>query len=195
MGNVKFDGILAHAKDGDKLRVTVSLNGAAAGTATEAAALDKVSVALQVANPRWWSVEAPTLYDVKFEVLRNGQTVDTVKSYFGFRTVEAKDGKVYLNGKATYLKFVLDQGYWPESVLTPPTDAAIQYDIRVSKEMGFNGARKHQKVEDPRFLYWADKLGYLVSGEMANAQGFDERYVERFNRVWMEEVNRDINNP
>ena len=191
LGYVKFDGIIAHAKPGDQLRVSV----ASSGTAVETVALDKVSVSLKIASPELWSVENPKLYDVTLEVLRNGQAIDKVKSYFGFRTVEAHDGKVYLNGKATYLKFVLDQGYWPESILTPPTDAAMQYDIRMSKEMGFNGARKHQKVEDPRFLYWADKMGYLVSGEMANAQGFDERYVGRFNREWTEAVMRDINHP
>jgi beta-galactosidase/beta-glucuronidase len=195
LGDVTFDGIIAHAKPGDQLRVTVSSAGAEVARATEAAALDRATVSLRISNPKLWSVESPALYDVTLEVVRSGQAVDLVKSYFGFRTVEARDGKVYLNGKATYLKFVLDQGYWPESVLTPPSDAAIQYDIRISKEMGFNGARKHQKVEDPRFLYWADKLGYLVSGEMANAQVFDERYVERFNREWMEAVNRDINHP
>jgi beta-galactosidase/beta-glucuronidase len=195
LGYVNFDGIIAHAKVGDRLRVSVTSDGAALAAATETAALDKVSVSLKVADPQSWSVETPKLYDVTLEVLRDGQTIDKVQSYFGFRTIEAHDGKVWLNGKPIYLKFVLDQGYWPDSVLTPPTDAAIQYDIRMSKEMGFNGARKHQKVEDPRFLYWADKMGYLVSGEMANAQGFDERYVGRFNREWTEAVLRDINHP
>ena len=195
LGYVRFDGVIAHAKEGDQLRVSLSSNGTQLSTATETAALDKVSVSLKVADPQLWSVETPKLYDVTLEVLRNGQPVDKVQSYVGFRTVEAHDGKVWLNGKLVYLKFVLDQGYWPESVLTPPTDEAIRYDIRLSKEMGFNGARKHQKVEDPRFLYWADKMGYLVSGEMANAQGFDERYVDRFNREWTEAVLRDINHP
>ena len=73
---------------------------------------------------------------------------------------------------------VLDQGYWPETTLTPPSDEAIQYDIRMTKEMGFNGARKHQKMEDPRFLYWADKMGLLVSAEMANA------YLLRRTTTW-----------
>jgi beta-galactosidase/beta-glucuronidase len=195
LGDVTFDGIVSHARDGDQLRVTVLANGAEVAKGTEPAALDRASVSLKVPNPKLWSVESPALYDVTLEVMRNGQPVDRVKSYFGFRTVEARDGKVYINGKATYLKFVLDQGYWPESVLTPPSDDAIRYDIRLAKEMGFNGARKHQKVEDPRFLYWADQMGYLVSGEMANAQSFDERYVERFNREWMEAVKRDINHP
>ena len=100
-----------------------------------------------------------------------------------------------LNGRPIYLKMVLDQGYWPECTLTPPSDEAIQYDIRMTKEMGFNGARKHQKVEDPRFLYWADKMGFLVSGEMANAYLYDDDYVERFTREWMEAVERDYNHP
>ena len=91
---------------------------------------------------------------------------------------------------------MLDQGYWPESTLTPPTDEAIQYDIRMTKEMGFNGARKHQKLEDPRFLYWADKMGFLVSGEMANAYLFDEQLRRpRSPREWMEAVERDYNHP
>jgi hypothetical protein len=90
---------------------------------------------------------------------------------------------------------VLDQGYWPESILTPPSDEAIQYDIRVTKEMGFNGARKHQKVEDPRYLYWADRMGFLVSSEMANAQAFDAAYVAAFTREWIEAMERDYNHP
>jgi len=93
------------------------------------------------------------------------------------------------------LKMVLDQGYWPESTLTPPTDDAIQYDIKMTKAMGFNGARKHQKLEDPRYLYWADKMGLLVSSEMANAYLFDEGYVQRFTREWTEAVERDYNHP
>ncbi|MCX6622063.1 MAG: glycoside hydrolase family 2, partial [Acidobacteria bacterium] len=91
--------------------------------------------------------------------------------------------------------FVLDQGYWPESTLTPPSDDAIQYDIRMTKAMGFNGARKHQKLEDPRFLYWADRMGFLVSSEMANAYTFDEDYAARFTREWMEAVERDASHP
>jgi hypothetical protein len=90
---------------------------------------------------------------------------------------------------------ILDQGYWPESTLTPPTDEAIQYDIKAAKEMGFNGARKHQKVEDPRFLYWADRLGFLVSSEMANAYLYDPEYAARFTREWIESIERDYNHP
>jgi hypothetical protein len=93
------------------------------------------------------------------------------------------------------LNAVLDQGYWPESNLTPPTDAAIVEDIQRAKEMGFNAVRKHQKVEDPRYLYWADKLGLLVSAEMANAYLFDEDAVAVMTREWIEVIHRDYNHP
>jgi beta-galactosidase/beta-glucuronidase len=148
-----------------------------------------------VPEPRRWSPGSPNLYDVVYE-LRNGNTVlDRVSSYFGVRTVGIRQGRLAINNNPTYLRLVLDQGYWPESLLTPPSDDAIQYDIRMTKEMGFNGARKHQKVEDPRFLYWADRMGFLVSGEMANAYLYDESYAARFTREWIEAVERDFNSP
>jgi beta-galactosidase/beta-glucuronidase len=105
------------------------------------------------------------------------------------------DGSFRLNGKPYFQALVLDQGYWPETGLTPPSEEALKKDIEISKAMGFNGCRKHQKVEDPLFLYWADKLGYLVWGEMANAYEFDDVYVDRFDHEWMEAVRRDINHP
>lgn len=78
---------------------------------------------------------------------------------------------------------ILDYGYWPESILTPPPDEAIQYGIRMTKAMGFNGARKHQKAEYPRVLYWGDRIGFLVSVEMANAEGYDGQYADRSTRA------------
>ena len=108
-------------------------------------------------------------------------------------TVES--GRVFINGRPIYLKLILDQGYWPESILTPPTDEALKFDIEATKEMGFNGARKHQKLEDPRWLYWADKLGFLVSDEAANAYLYDEEYVRNFTNEWIETVERDYNHP
>ena len=106
-----------------------------------------------------------------------------------------QDGQVLLNGAPIYLKMVLDQGYWPETNLTPPSDEAIRYDIQMAKDMGFNGVRKHQKVEDPLFLYWADRMGLLVSAEMANAYLFDDDSVARMTREWMDVVTRDYNHP
>jgi beta-galactosidase/beta-glucuronidase len=155
----------------------------------------RAAVQARVEDPKLWSAENPNLYDVKFEVRQGDTVLDHVDSYFGFRSVSTEHGRVTINGKPVYLKFVLDQGYWPETNLTPPSDEAIQYDIRMTKEMGFNGARKHQKVEDPRYLYWADRMGFLVSGEMAAAYVFDESSIERFTTEWMAAMERDYSHP
>lgn len=143
----------------------------------------------------FWTPEHPNLFDVVFTLRADGQREDRVQSYFALRKVGVEGGRFQLNNLSYYQKLLLDQGYWPDSLLTPPSDEAIRYDIEMSKAMGFNGCRKHQKVEDPRFLYWADKLGFLVWGEMANAYLYSVRYVARFTREWMEVVERDYNHP
>ncbi len=153
------------------------------------------SVTVQLPSQRLWSPERPDLYDASLELYRGSALLDSVKIYFGQRKISTRDGKVLLNNRPYFLKMVLDQGYWPESILTPPTDEAIEYDIRMTKEFGFNGARKHQKVADPRYLYWADHMGLLVSGEMANAQVYNDDYVERMVREWIDVVLRDISHP
>ena len=195
-GAVTFHGRVARPQAGLMLHVTVkSGDSVVAGGAGALSDNKYVDAAAFVRNPRLWTLERPHLYNVVFELKKDGKTLDTVHSYFGFREVSTENGRFCLNYRPIYLKFLLDQGYWPESLLTPPSDEAIQYDIRMAKEMGFNGVRKHQKVEDPRFLYWADRMGFLVSGEMANAYLYDEQYVQRFLREWAEAVERDINHP
>jgi beta-galactosidase/beta-glucuronidase len=195
-GAVTFHGRVARPQAGLMLHVTVkSGDSVVAGGAGALSDNKYVDAAAFVRNPRLWTLERPHLYNVVFELKKDGKTLDTVYSYFGFREVSIENGRFCLNHRPIYLKFLLDQGYWPESLLTPPSDEAVQYDIRMAKEMGFNGVRKHQKVEDPRFLYWADRMGFLVSGEMANAYLYDEQYVQRFLREWAEAVERDINHP
>ncbi|WP_172255262.1 glycoside hydrolase family 2 protein [Saccharibacillus deserti] len=144
---------------------------------------------------RWWTPEQPNLYDVQFELLQGGQTIDAVDSYFGMRKVSIENGRLSLNNRPTYMRLVLDQGYFPDGVLTAPTDEDFVRDIRLTKEMGFDGVRKHQKMEDPRFLYWCDRMGLLVWGEAANAYAYSEEYVRSFTREWQEAVDRDYNHP
>ena len=194
-GAVRFDAVVERAQPGLELRVTVLDNKRSAAEAVVPVSNGRAGAAAVVAEPKLWNVNSPNLYDVVYELRKGGTVVDRVSSYFGFRTVGIVGNRVTINDRPVYLKFVLDQGYWPESILTPPTDEAMQYDIRMTRQMGFNGARKHQKIEDPRFLYWADKLGFLVSGEMANAYLFDEDYAARFTREWLEAVERDYNHP
>lgn len=143
-----------------------------------------------------WSPEEPNLYDLRLELLATGgEVLDAVEGYFGMRKVETRDGEVYLNGRPYYQRLVLDQGYFPGGLLTAPTDDDLRRDIELTKEMGFNGVRKHQKVEDPRWLYWADASGFLVWGEMANAYQYSSEYVRRITAEWQEAVRRDYNHP
>lgn len=143
-----------------------------------------------------WTPDHPNLFDVTFCVrTADGRMTDRAESYFGMRKVHTADGMVYLNNRPFYQKLVLDQGYWPEGLLTAPDDEALRQDILLAKAMGFNGCRKHQKTEDPRFLYWADHLGYLVWGECAAAPVYTEKAVERSIREWTEIVERDYSHP
>ncbi len=194
-GTVRFDGRVARPQQDVELVARIRYRDREVATATAPVQGPRVTLGAVVGSPLWWSVGSPNLYDVAFELRRKGATLDRVSSYFGFREVGVEGNRMTLNRRPIYPKFVLDQGYWPESTLTPPTDDAIQFDIKAAKEMGFNGARKHQKVEDPRFLYWADRLGFLVSSEMANAYLHDPEYVGRFTREWIESVERDYNHP
>lgn len=86
------------------------------------------------------------------------------------REVSIREGRFLLNGEPLFQRLVLDQGFWPDGVWTPPSDDALRADIELAKSFGFNGARKHQKVEDPRYYWWGDRLGFLVWGEMANCR-------------------------
>ncbi len=197
-GNARFDVRVASGDfTGLEVQVELLWKGAVVSLSRASVVDGKAMVSLSVENPHVWSLSSPNLYDVRLTLLHQGQPGDRVNSYLGFRSVEVRNGEFLLNGRKLYLKWVLDQGYWPESTLTPPTDEAIRRDIELTKQMGFNGARKHQKVEDPRFLYWADKMGFLVSGEMANTfpVRYDERSMALFTREWIEAVERDINHP
>ncbi|MEK5166769.1 sugar-binding domain-containing protein [Paenibacillus sp. FSL R5-0527] len=144
---------------------------------------------------RWWSPETPNLYDVSFELKVDGVTVDQIGSYFGMRKISADDGKLCLNNRPYRMKLVLDQGYFPQSLLTAPTEEALRRDVELCKEMGFNGMRKHMMVADPRYLYWCDKLGVLVWGEMAAAYVYNEQYAYRMIEEWKEVIDRDYNHP
>lgn len=148
-----------------------------------------------------WSPEHPNLYDLRV-VLRDsadggatGGEVDAVASYVGMRKVEVVDGRWQLNGRPYFQRLVLDQGYFPDGLLTAPTDDDLRRDIELAKQLGFNGARKHQKVEDPRYLYWADQLGFLVWDEMPSAYAYSRDYATRIVAEWQEVLRRDHSHP
>ncbi len=143
-----------------------------------------------------WTPDHPVLIDALLEVLDDdGAVVDEVHSYTALRSVGVRAGRFLLNGRPFPLRLVLDQGYWPESGLTPPGDDALRRDVELAKAMGFNGVRKHQKIADPRYLYWADRLGLVVWAEMPPAYRFDNEAVRRTTREWSEAIERDRSHP
>jgi beta-galactosidase/beta-glucuronidase len=142
-----------------------------------------------------WSPEAPHLYDLQVTLAQNGHDVDRVESYFGMRKVETRDGRFWLNGAPYVQRLVLDQGYFPGGLMTAPSGADLRRDIELAKSMGFNGARKHQKVEDPRWLHWADRLGFLAWGEMPSFRLHSADAEHRFVAEWADAVRRDRDHP
>ena len=149
----------------------------------------------QVPAPRPWSPMDPHLYKLRVRLLHRGQLVDTVESYAGLRSIELKHGWFHLNGERIFLLMALDQGYWPDTLLAAPSDEALREDVLWAKRFGFNGVRKHQKIEHERWLYWCDRLGLMVWEEMPNARSWSEESEERLEIEWLRAVMRDANHP
>lgn len=195
-----------------RIRCIASANGREIAR-TERTAGDGLPLILDLPNPRAWSPDDPHLYDLHFELISESKqavdlVLDSVRSYAGLRQFAAVGDRFFLNGKPIFLRLVLDQGFYPESLWTAPTDRALRADIELSQSLGFNGARLHQKVFEERFHYWADQLGYLTWGEFADwgLEGlnffpprqdavFQQRALDNHLREWSEVVERDRNHP
>ncbi len=136
----------------------------------------------------WW-VDNPNLINVDYVLYKDGNICDNAHARIGLRKISVENGKIYLNDRPLFQRLILDQGYWIESGLTPPSVEALKKDIELSKAMGFNGARKHQKLEDPYFYYYAEELGFLVWAEMPSAYTFCDREVKAITAEWQEIVN------
>ena len=159
-------------------------------------ALDlKTDIILKIDHPEkiiLWLPKTPKMYTAHFRLLdgdkNDNKPLDEIYCKFGFRTVEIRGNQILLNGEPIYLKFALYQGYWVEGLWTAPTDAAIKRDMELTLEMGWNGLRLHQKIEDPRLHYWADKLGILLWGEICNTGGSPLLAKEFLLHEWMVHV-------
>lgn len=150
----------------------------------------------QGADELFWSPESPHLIDAVVTLVdHDGAPVDAVSSYLGLRTVAVGRGAFLLNDRPYHVRSVLNQAYWPQSHLAAPSYDAHRREVELIKELGFNSARLHQKIEDPRFLYWADRLGLLVWGEVPGAYEFSPQAIQRLMREWMDAVERDISHP
>lgn len=156
-----------------------------------------IRATLNLTEAHYWNVGEPNLYDLKLTLVKDGAQVDTLDSYFGLRTVAFDGMKFTINGKPVFMRLVLDQGFYPDGIYTAPTDADLKRDIELSLAMGFNGARLHEKVFEARFLYWADHMGYICWGEMAN-WGLDHSKIaglSPFLKEWLQAVKRDYSAP
>lgn len=140
-----------------------------------------------------WTPGNPNLVDA--EIVLEGEKPDRIESYLGLRSAEIGGQRFLLNGLPYYLRLVLGQNYWPESHLAAPAPDALRKEVELIKAMGFNGVRIHQKIEDPRFLYWCDVLGLLVWEEMPSAYAFANSAVERLTQEWMAAIRRDKSHP
>jgi len=156
-----------------------------------------VTVPIRLAETHLWEIGCGRLYDLTFTVDKDGRT-DTMQGYFGLREVGlSREKGLQINGKTVFGRFVLDQGYNPEGIMTPPDDGQMISDIETAMACGFNGARLHQKVFEPRFLYHADRAGYMVWAETGN-WGFDHTLYENIQYIlteWLEEIDRDFSHP
>lgn len=146
-------------------------------------------------NELLWSPERPTLIDARIRLKLGEEVLDEISSYTALRSVNLMRDRFMLNGRPYILRMVLDQGYWPDTLLTAPDDEALRRDVELAKALGFNGVRKHQKIEDPRYLYWADRLGLIVWEEMPSAYRFTTRTINRMVREWTEAIERDYSHP
>ncbi len=191
-------------RDDLRLRIELTANGRVLVDDTYAVVQGEVTRRIALADPGigdyrnelLWRPSRPTLIDARVELVDGaGAVIDAVRSYAALRSVGVDTDAFLLNGRPYNLRMVLDQGYWPQSGLTAPSDDALRRDVELAKAMGFNGVRKHQKIEDPRYLYWADRLGLLVWEEMPSAYRFTPRSIGRLAREWMAAIERDYSHP
>jgi beta-galactosidase/beta-glucuronidase len=154
-------------------------------------------IMLNIPHPKLWSIDDPHLYELQVKLTDKNGVVDSIKSYFGLRDAHLDGNRFLLNNEIRFLRTVLDQGYYPEGIYTASSDESLRRDIEISKAMGFDGARLHQKIFDPRFLYWADKLGYLVVGEFPDwgADLYKSHTRDGFLDEWIQVIRRDFNHP
>lgn len=177
--------------DGE-LEAEAFYEGKSCGSARAKVCAGNAVLTIALSEVMLWEAGCGRLYDLK---LRFGQ--DCVNSYFGMREIKLDGERFLINGKSVFQRLVLDQGFYPDGIYTAPTEEALVQDIQLSLDAGFNGARLHQKVFEPRFLYHCDKMGYLVWGEQAN-WGLDlsaPDSLKHFLPEWMEAVSRDFNHP
>jgi beta-galactosidase/beta-glucuronidase len=191
----------ANSKEGLHLQTDLNFEGKPIKSFSEKVDRAKPELKVNISSTvdEWgvklWHPNHPNLYDLTFTLYDGHSVVDQVHSYFGMRKVSIENGKVLLNNSPIYQKLILNQGYWPDTHLTTPSEEALIEDIERTLEMGFNGVRKHQKIEDPRYLYWCDRKGLLVWSEVAATYEFSDEAIDNFTKEWIDIVSQNYNHP
>jgi beta-galactosidase/beta-glucuronidase len=188
---------------GTRVRVRLTLRGELVGDATFAVTRPTVTHSLPLDRARitqdrrayLWGPDHPNLLDAEVTLLDGEEVLDEVASYVGLRSINVSGGRFRLNSRAIVPRMVLAQNYWPESHLAAPGPDALRREVELVKELGFNGVRIHQKVEDPRFLHWCNVLGVMVWDELPSALEFDTDTIQRLTREWLEVLERDAGAP
>lgn len=190
---VTLDIKVTAAAIGENMRIVAMYKGKTVGTAEAVIHGENVTVTVPLTEKHLWEIGNGRLYDLTLS-LSGG---DDVTSYFGLREIGWDKNGMKLNGKRFFGRYILDQGYYPDGIYTAPSDARLKQDILDSIALGFNGARAHEKIFEPRYLYHADTLGYLVFGEFPG-WGLDISRYDILDAVlpeWLEEVERDFSHP
>jgi beta-galactosidase/beta-glucuronidase len=196
-GRVFFNAELDGPTDGIEVRLTATADDELIGEEAVGAAWRSTLGVIELSDITPWHPGKPFLYDLLIEIERNGEPVDSVRSYFGLRKLALEGSRFLINGQPVFQRLVLDQGFYPDGIYTAPSEEALRKDIELAMAAGFNGARLHQKVFEPRFLYWADRLGYIVWGEYAD-WGLNRESHEALAHAlheWRTVLHRDRNHP
>ncbi len=198
----KVEALLSAAPKNGSLQLDVSFRGKFVTSITVAANENRVDTVVcfphdhkRLEGFECWDVGCGNLYDLNLTLCEGGAPVDRLSTYFGMRKIQCEGGRIYINNHELYQRLILDQGYWPDGLLTAPTDEALKKDIELTIALGYNGARKHQKFEDPRYLYWADCMGLLVWEELPSAYRFTDTMKRNCYRDMAEAVKRDYSHP
>ncbi|MBQ7248190.1 MAG: beta-galactosidase [Lachnospiraceae bacterium] len=174
------------------LKIQAFFGGRKAGEANAANASGNITLAVTLSEVHLWDIGRGCLYDL---VLSFGD--DKVYSYYGLRSICMKNSAFLLNGRPVFQRLILDQGFYPDGIYTAPDDADLAADIDLAMDMGFNGARAHEKIFEERWLYYCDMKGYMVWGEYPN-WGLDHSRSDAIYSIlpeWIEEIARDRNHP
>ncbi len=195
-GSVSLQVSVKGCTEGCALKAAATFEGRPVGSARRNGT-SELAFELPLSETHLWAPGEPNLYDLELAIEKGGAVIDKIDGYFGLRSIRWDKKAIEINGRPVFQRLILDQGFYPDGIYTAPSDEALKRDIELSMDLGFNGARLHQKVFEERYLYWADRLGYIVWGEMAS-WGCDistPAGLEYFLPEWIESVERDFNHP